>query len=76
MNLRTLRLSGSSLISSLEPLRSLSKIENLDVSNLRLNDLKDIAYLTNLKMLNIAGTKVVDLRPLAELRSLSNHREP
>jgi Leucine-rich repeat (LRR) protein len=46
------------------------KLENLDLNNKQIRDLRPIASLVNLKKLNIANNSIVDLSPLKSLVKL------
>ena len=45
----------------LEPIKSLSKLINLNLSGIRVNDFGPVGYLPNLKVLNLASTNFADI---------------
>ncbi len=58
-------------ISDLEPLRTLSKLWDLQVSWNELTDISPLADITSLKVLELYNNDIVDLSPLANLSKLS-----
>ncbi len=64
-------ISGSSEISSLQPLDELNNLRELDISNTDIEDLTPIRNLNKLQVLRTAHTKVEDLSPLRYARLLT-----
>ena len=76
----SLRLAWTSL-SSLDPLRFVTNLEDLDISHTDVTDLSGLIWHTGLKRLNLAGLPVSDLSvlkelPLLEEVVLSSEMEP
>jgi len=57
-------------IKSLEPLRMLHRLEELDIQHTSISDLAPLSGLVNLEKLNLNNTKVSSLEPLSSLYSL------
>ena len=57
-------------VSDVTPLASLTKLEDLELSDTQVSDLAPLADLTNLKKLRLSITQVSDVRPLAGLANL------
>ena len=63
INVRSLKLNH--FIHDAEPLNRLTNIENLDLSDTKIDDLSPLSVLHNLKTLNISNTAISDLTPLS-----------
>ena len=63
-------LSGQSEIQTLDPLKMLHRLEELNIENTAISDLTPLSGLTNLKVLNVNNTKVEDLSPLSSHANL------
>ena len=75
LELKDLRIRGSSAVSDLRPLRRQANLSFLDVSLTRVGDLTPLEGLTNLKILRLTGCDAVaDLRPLAAVPNLGELR--
>ncbi len=79
VQLRKLGLDGNSTfrtilkeseISSLEPLRQLTNLQELSCSYNQISDLEPLRQLTNLQKLNCSNNKLIDLEPLCQLTNL------
>ncbi len=68
--LKSLSLSEKRDVSDLGPLRTLSRLEELDLSNGILQDISPVSDLVRLKQLNLSGNPVSSLGPLAGLPEL------
>ncbi len=67
----TLNISGRSDISSLEPIRPLIFLQNLQANNCPIETLEPLRNLRDLQQLNIANTNINTLEPLNQLSNLS-----
>ena len=63
-------LSGHNEIQTLEPLKMLHRLEELNIEDTPIYDLSPLSGLTNLKVLNMNNTKVEDLSPLSSHSNL------
>jgi len=61
---------GIETATSLEPVKLLRELEDLDIAGAWLSDLEPLASMTSLKRLNIAGTAVKKLDAIAPLKEL------
>jgi Leucine-rich repeat (LRR) protein len=67
-------LSGHTEIQSIEPLKMLHRLQELNIEGTPIRDLSPLSGLTNLKMLNLNNTNIEDLSPLATLNNLKTIR--
>jgi len=58
-------------VSDLTPLKSLTKLKELDITFAPVNNLEPLNMLPSLNVLKLKGTKVTNLSPLAKLTSLA-----
>lgn len=68
INIRSLKLNH--FIHDAEPLNRLTNIENLDLSDTKIDDLSPLSVLHNLKTLNVSNTTISDLTPLSHNHNL------
>lgn len=68
INIRTLKVDH--YMQDAEPIRRLTNLENIDLSNSKIDDLSPLNGLHNLKYLNISNTMVSDLSALASNKNL------
>jgi Leucine-rich repeat (LRR) protein len=68
--LNTIDLEGNRDITSLEPLRTLSRLEELSLANGTLQFISPLRDLARLKKLNLSGNPVSDLTPISYLPNL------
>lgn len=68
--IKSLDISGKSLINTITPLEKLSSLTTLDISNTAVKDLAPLAGLFDLQTLRMAHTGVMDLGPLSGLTGL------
>jgi Leucine-rich repeat (LRR) protein len=59
-------------VTSLEPLRHLSDLQELDLSGARVRDIAPLEQLTNLRALYLSGLEIQDFHPLERLVSLED----
>jgi len=69
---RSLDLSGNLNINSLKPLRKLTSLESLDISNTLVDNLFPIRNLIRLELLAASGTAITDIEPLVYSTRLRN----
>ena len=69
---RSLDLSGNLNIRSLKPLRKLTNLESLDISNTLIDDLFPIRNLIRIELLAASGTAITDIEPLVYSTRLRN----
>jgi len=74
INLTKIDLSGHIEIQSLEPLKILHRLEELNIEGTSIQDLSPLSGLTNLKVLNLNNTKVEDLSPFNSHANLKTVR--
>jgi len=70
--LESLDLSGKKDISALEPLVTLSRLEELNLANCGLEDITPLSSLPRLNKLNLSGNPLTNLTPLSSLPNLKN----
>ncbi len=70
ISIRSVDLANNKAIKSLEPLRMLYRLEELDVSGCNISDLSPLGGLNNLKAININKTKVQSVEALKSLGRL------
>jgi Leucine-rich repeat (LRR) protein len=68
--INNLNISGRKDISSLEPIRPLIFLQNLQANNCPIENLEPLSNLRDLQQLNVAGTNVSSLMPLSQLSNL------
>lgn len=69
--INALNISGRSDLNSLEPLRPLIFLQNLQANNCPIETLDPLRDLRDLQQLNVANTKVSNLEPLSQLSNLN-----
>lgn len=77
--LDSINITGRMSVTSLEPLRQLILLRNLQCQNTGVTSLDPLADLTELKVVNVSGTKVSNLAPLKgllQLESLNIDNDP
>ncbi len=72
IDIRSLDLSGNLNIRSLKPLRKLTNLESLDISNTLIDDLFPIRNLIRIELLAASGTAINDIEPLVYSTRLRN----
>jgi Leucine-rich repeat (LRR) protein len=70
--LNALDLTGNREITSLDPLTTLHRLEELSLANSILKDINPLRDLVRLKTLNLSGNPLTDLSPLSYLPNLMN----
>ncbi len=70
INQTSLSVAYNSNINSLEPLRMLHRIEELDIQHTSISNLAPLSGLNNLEVLNLNQTNVSSLKPLSSLHNL------
>lgn len=70
INQTNVNLSGHSEIQSLEPLKMLHRLQELNIEGTAVQDLSPLSGLTNLKVLNLNNTNVENLSPLSSQSNL------
>lgn len=68
--LEAIDLSGNRGISSLQPLTTLNRLTDLNISNGALQDVSPLSDLIRLQKINLSGNPVVDLMPISRLPQL------
>ena len=68
--LTSIDISNNRDITSLEPLKTLHRLEGLNLSNCAMTDISPVSDLVRLKKLNLSGNPVTDLTPLSNLPML------
>jgi Leucine-rich repeat (LRR) protein len=68
--LNVMEMAGNREITSLEPLKTLHRLEELSLANSILKDISPVHDLVRLKKLNLSGNPVTDLTPVSSLPNL------
>jgi Leucine-rich repeat (LRR) protein len=68
--LTALDLSGKREVINLDPIRTFTRLEDLNLANCALQDITPLSDLIRLKKLNLSGNPLMDLEPLGDLPGL------